>query len=426
MFMRLICVSPFLLSLSFSSPLLLEVIFGKSTDASSRPTTTTDPQTGAEIPTTEPWIWFLISRPILTLSATETSTRPRPNPNQDSPSTPASSTSSKYWTPSTQPSPNQNPIPTGYPTAPPNFPHPYPTSWLVFACPTAHVTSYPSVVEEPSTEPETNPDYPVLRNGNRGARGKKIHKRKDFDFSHQGTPLFEFSSVDLFPTSSPSTSGSQTRSFLSVENLGRFFHGQDEYEEFSDEEYKSVIEKWEDNGYRLCDGRDRAWGRVKGGDGVDRDGEEGHQREKELPSPYKGQWWKFFYEGMYRDAARWNKVRAAMGMGMCRVVVRWVEYQSDPTTSASGGLGDREDLEMGGMGVGVGLGIGVRGGRLTRSESRRRSQLGVSSTSGCGTVIGIGSGSGGEGNMGVSKEIIDGLGESARSRADVGGKVKKR
>jgi hypothetical protein len=267
-----------------------------------------------------------------------------------------------------------------------------------------------------------------LRSSNGGAaqRGKKLHKRKDFDFSHQGTPLFEFSSLDLFPTTSTSE---QTRSFLSVENLRRFFHGEDEYEEFSDEEYKSVIRQWEDAGYMLGD-RDKDGGRDRNGAGVDRgdgmDREEGHEREKELPSPYKGHWWKCFYEGMYRDAARWNRVRAAMGMGMCRVVVRWVEYQSDPTTSASGGLGDREDLEMGGMGVGVGLGIGVRGGRLTRSESRRRSQLGVSSTSGCGTVIGIGSGSGGEGNMGVSKEIIDGLGESARSRADVGGKVKKR
>jgi hypothetical protein len=406
-----------------------------------RPTTTTDPQTGAELPTTEPWIWFLISRPILTLSATDTSTRPRQNQNQGSPSTPelrsTSSTSSKYWTPSTQPSPNENPTPTGYPTAPPNFPHPYPTSWLVFACPTAHVTSYPSVVETPSssTSPETStqtkPNYPFLRSNNTNVaarRGKKIHKRKDFDFSHQGTPLFEFSSLDLFPTTSNSQ---QTRSFLSVENLGRFFHGQDEYDEFSDEEYKSVIQQWEDCGYRLGD-REMDGGRSRDGD--DRGEEEGHEREKELPSPYKGHWWESFYEGMYRDAARWSRVRAAMGMGMCRVVVRWVEYQPDTSEHGSG-----EDAAMGGMNAGmggmnagmggiegVGLGIGVRGGRLTRSESRRRSQLGVSSTGGCGTVIGIGATD--SSSAGITPSTIAGLGESARRRVvgnkDVGGKEK--
>jgi hypothetical protein len=353
-----------------------------------RPTTTTDPQTGAELPTTEPWIWFLISRPILTLSATDTSTRPRPAPNTDSPSTPelrsTSSTSSKYYTPSTQPSPDQNPIPTSYPTAPPNFPHPYPTSWLVFACPTAHVTSYPSIIETPSTSSNpTNPletsastqtqtikpNYPFLRstttttnNSSRRGSHKKIHKRKDFDFSHQGTPLFEFSSVDLFPTNGQTEA--QARSFLSVENLGRFFGSEDEWEECSDEEYKFVVQQWEDNDYRLGTTDTARYGSKGGGDGdgdrcgvKDGDRDEGHEREKELPSPYKGLWWKCFYEAMYRDAARWNRVRLAMGMGMCRVVVRWVDYQPNPITSASEGMKgagegmiEGEDAEMSGMG----------------------------------------------------------------------------
>jgi len=112
-------------------------------------------------------------------------------------------------------------------------------------------------------------------------------------------------------------------------------------------------------------------------------------------------------------------------LGLCWVFFWWVYYNFDHTIFDCGGVVFFYVWVLGGLVVGVGLGIGVRGGRLTRSESRR-SQLGVTSTSGCGTVIGIGVGAGGEGNMGVSKEIIDGLGESARSRADVGGKVKKR
>jgi hypothetical protein len=130
---------------------------------------------------------------------------------------------------------------------------------------------------------------------------------------------------------------------------------------------------------------------------------------------------------MYRDAACWKRVRAAIGMGMCRVIVRWVEYQSELLGTTGSGSGAGEDAEMDRVdhgervGLGIGFNINGRGGRLTRNESRRRSQLGVCSEGTSGVAIGVGNSSDSS-NTSITPSSIPGLGESVRSRGGVGSK----
>jgi len=204
-----------------------------------------------------------------------------------------------------------------------------------------------------------------------------VYKRKDFDISHNGLPIFEFNSCSLF-------NGNQQPNFLSVEGIGPWYEG-DEYEELGKGEYRALVERYlEEN--------------EGGGKGMGR------------PSPYRGTWWAEFYRRVGEDAQRWEEIRGAMGRGKCRVVVRWREWVE------SGGEEEDVEMDMGDSSAlfhGAGSGghgrkkikerLAGRHSRLTRSETRRRSQLGFSqSASASGVAIGIGGA---------------GLGESLRSRA---------
>ncbi|KAF4634751.1 hypothetical protein G7Y89_g3350 [Cudoniella acicularis] len=139
------------------------------------PATQKDPSTNQEFPTTEPWIWFLLSRPFLTLP-TSSSTLP-----------------------------------------PPSFPTPIPTSWVVFALPLANCISFPTVVETfdsltsygdssahatPLSTASSTASFKTAwsspfgrnRGSNRGGGNDNlIHKRTDYDLSICGVPIFEFS-----------------------------------------------------------------------------------------------------------------------------------------------------------------------------------------------------------------------------------------
>jgi hypothetical protein len=277
---------------------------------------------------------------------------------------------SKY-APSPSPSPpSANPQPQ--PQPPPNFPHPIPTSWVVFACPLAHVTPYPESVEKvegensavPPSPTPTGPKYPFL---SASTPPKKIHKRADYDLSHFGIPIFEFSSRDLF-------SGSSERiEFLSVDGIGGWDE-KDFYNAYTEEEY-----------------RDRA------NEAIDRwEGETNEYDEHmamDAPSPNRGVWWEKFYGRMREDSKCWKRVKHAMGRGKCRVVVRWAENEL---------VAVEEDEDMG-VGSGGGIGLGIKGElglellagsksrakervaagagvgkhqRSTKSENRRRSALG--------------------------------------------------
>jgi hypothetical protein len=269
---------------------------------------------------------------------------------------------------------------------------------MVIACPLENVTVYPELVESsPSTSASTTASahslstrnrnkFPFQNRGAKKAGSKKIYKRCDFDFSHNGTPLFEFNSNTM------SQWKGELPPFLEVGELGPFYDG-DEYEMMDDREYAEMVKEGM-------------------GKGLDWMGQE-IEGERKVVSPFAGQWWKVFYEGVSRDAARWCSIRSAMSRGKCRVVVRYTEFEDDY---------EGQDVEMEGGLFGLGIDLegsagGFEGGegkkikerlvgrqRLTRSETRRRSGLGMSEVSSSGVVIGVGS----AGN---------GLGESGRSRA---------
>ena len=126
------------------------------------------------------------------------------------------------------------------------------------------------------------------------ARPHGAQARADYDFSHDGLPLFEFSNTDFF-------AGHRT-DFLSVEKMGGF-HPSDEYLPYSDDEYRVLYEAWVADGSSETD----AFG--------------------SKPCPNKGVWWTQFYCRVWEDCEGWRKVKEAMGRGKCRVVLRWDEYK---------------------------------------------------------------------------------------------------
>lgn len=233
-----------------------------------------------------------------------------------------------------------------------------------------------------------------------------VYKRKDYDFSHQGVPLFEFSLSSSFPGP-----GREHIDFLSVGSIGSW-HASDAYGELSDGEWQAKHAVWLQGTQIELD--------AMGERARDEEMKHGRFRNLEVPSLKRGIWWERFYEGMYKDEARWRWVKEAMARGRCRVVIRWAENKIDDVVQTDGGL--EHDV---GLGIDLGRDVGrdgagkkVKGKEssrrpltpirtlTTRAETRRHSGLGVYATA----VGGDGAG---------------GLSESRRSRAvgnrDMGG-----
>ncbi|PMD35020.1 hypothetical protein L207DRAFT_638481 [Hyaloscypha variabilis F] len=344
--------------------------------------------------TTQPWIWFLISRPLLSINPKNTSTRP---PHQNKISHP-SSTPQTFYTPSSL---SSSPLDTSTHTSslPPNFPAPVQTSWMVFACPLSNVVAYPEALDaQPPSQCTilSRASRPSSQNQNQNG-GKKLYKRRDFDFSRNGIPIFEFHAPS-FPSPPSTSSSTQTshqlahQQFLSIGEIGPFYPG-DLCSPLPEAEYIQNIKSFQDKAKAKAEA-------IAAG----RDGEE----ERKVVSPWSGQWWKVFYEGVSGEVGRWEGVKASMGRGKCRVVVRFTEWEGEDE-------GERMDLDreegvgLGLSGVeGVGMGLGGMGmgesrkikerlvgrGRMTRSETRRRSGLGMGEVSSSGVVMGIGAAGG--------------------------------
>ena len=157
----------------------------------------------------------------------------------------------------------------------------------------------------------------------------------------------------------------------------------DLFQEYTKEEYKRMYSLWEDGEWRSRSST------AEIDEGLDEDG----KPRASIPAPNRGVWWKVFYQRMYEDCARWEKVKKVMGRGRCRVVVRWNEQEGaeDMEMGICGGIGGRQAL--GGK-------KGPQGKRMTRSETRRRSGLGLSDPSGDALIAGA-----------------NALGESMKSRA---------
>lgn len=326
-----------------------------------RPTTQVDPETGEELLATETWLWVLISRPMLTFDPTDTKTYVPGN--SGIPASISSSASDVFYTPHSKAS-TYTDLPSVHPT-PPNFPHPIPLSWVVFAAPKAHLAEYPEATEN-YDEPASR--YPFV------TQPLTIKKRIDYDFSFSGIPLFEFSSADLF------THASKRTEFLSIDRMGGWCEN-DLYQGSTSEEYKRMYSLWED-----------------GETGVGGFDDEGRPKAP-MPAPNRGVWWRVFYDCLNEDVARWKKVRTAMGRGKCHVVLRWDEaideYEAEPRP-IGGALSGKQGLGGGGK-------RGVQGKRQTRSETRRRSGLALDDYPvglAIGGIVGLGA-----------------LGESTKSRA---------
>ncbi|EKD14050.1 uncharacterized protein L3040_007946 [Drepanopeziza brunnea f. sp. 'multigermtubi'] len=322
------------------------------------PTTVTDPATGQTGAAVQSWLWFLISRPVLTLS-------------------PSSYNSGLQL--------------------PPNFKKfPIPTSWVVFACPASHVTAYPAARDDSVPYPPPRNPFSIPLSAPLGifrARGteresKTVYKRQDYDFSQQGVPIFEFSSAELFPVPSR-----KRIEFLSVDGL-RGWDPRDLCTAYNEQEWKRKVAEWEQSVLNLSKQE------------LKMDEQVGRLREKEIPSTCRGVWWEQFYDGLYQDETKWRRIREAMARGKCRVVVRWAELaEVKPAEEGLGlgaGFGDEVDDALAGIGLGVrlnggSLGCSSSGGsgrkikerlgrrkmgaKSSRGELRRRSGLGLGTTS---------------------------------------------
>ncbi|KAG0652495.1 hypothetical protein D0Z07_0654 [Hyphodiscus hymeniophilus] len=313
---------------------------------------------GEEILSTETWLWILISRPLVSYDPRDTSTFVAPKG-----SSRTSPAGDMFYTPrSYMTSPQKEPI---RPT-PPNFPHATPLSWVVFAAPKAHVTTYPSTIAKQDGT-ITHKVYPLA------TPSRKVVKRTDYDFSFSGIPLFEFSSAEFVASSTARTE------FLSIEQMGAWYES-DDYAAYTEDEYKRMFSLWEDGEWGVNAGKPQA-------QSFDPDG----RPTGPMPSPNRGVWWKIFFERMSKDVERWKKIRTAMGRGKCRVVVKWNEYPNDEALDTGEAGGEKHSGAKKGPGK-----------RLTRSESRRRSGLAAE------VPVGLGIG----GAVGVGA-----LGESSKSRA---------
>ncbi|KAG9243610.1 hypothetical protein BJ878DRAFT_510016 [Calycina marina] len=257
------------------------------------PTTCRDLKSGAKIHGDETWLWILIQRPVLSIDPTNYK--------------------------ATMPA-NHVPLLDSQPKAPPNFPQPNPLSWIVIAAPLAHLTIYQEATEKkPSHEADTAPTARFLKKQRSRMSfnsGHKVNKRIDYDFSHSGVPLFEFSmesAEGLFQNVKPIP-------FLSVEGIGSWcpsdphdWCSKDEWlaQQAAYSRYIPELKAKNPDLYKMMlDTRP---------DGI-------FNRGFGVASPFAGLWWAEFYRGMHIDAGRWRAIRRAMARGACRVVARWTEF----------------------------------------------------------------------------------------------------
>jgi hypothetical protein len=265
----------------------------------------------------------------------------------------------EYYTPPT----TSNSVPDNFqpayhpqPVEQPNLPYPIPISSVIFALPKAHCTTYPIRTEDFHTPPSPKKEnlpfkhpydkplssmFPSLPTS-KPKSSTTIHKRTDIDLSFSGLPIFEFSpkstEYELSTWSSYITSLSQQPS---ITNL-------------STSKYEGEILRLE----KLhSDGIDGFWLSVDGAE-------------------------KGFNEGLVKEVEKWQDIKACMGRGKCRMVLRWTECKVE--------VEDGEALE--GLGMGLGGEIGAVGGfkRTTRSQSRNRSALSKEMGMGSGVLIGVG------------------------------------
>ncbi|KAH8819868.1 hypothetical protein F5884DRAFT_762034 [Xylogone sp. PMI_703] len=225
-------------------------------------------------------------------------------------------------------------------SVPPNFPSPIPVSWVAFAAPQSHITTYPetsSGYKLGAANPGYKPDHLL------------VDKRLELDFSHQGIPLFEFSSMNIF-------TASKVFPFLAANiPLPPFDEENDTYMPYTDDEYEEILSRWEES-------EDFA----KRGRPID--------EPFELPCPNQGEWWSAFHKELSADCRTWEKIKAAMGRGKCRVVCQWVERQELNNRDGEGHNNGRDHNKRGGHRggrggfrgrgyMGRGRGFNNRGGR---------------------------------------------------------------
>ncbi len=174
-----------------------------------------------------------------------------------------------------------------------------------------------------------------------GRRGRVISKRTDIDLSHQGIPIFEFSTLAAPYLNNRITSSA--RPFLSVDGIGPW-HAYDKFEAYPDPEYMKIFLSWRQ---WLKDQSD-----ISEGDGLAVGGK-GRERNMEVPSVFMGTWWGVFVQAMFDDVWKWEHIKGAMGRGKCRVVVRWKDWEEE---SAAQEMNDRDsEMEESGLGLGLGL-----------------------------------------------------------------------
>ncbi|EDN96090.1 predicted protein [Sclerotinia sclerotiorum 1980 UF-70] len=252
---------------------------------------------------------------------------------------------------------------------PPNFPSPIPTTWLCLAVPLANITTYP--IQSDTTLPSSLLEETLLKNKH-GLPTRKIARRQDYDFSFQGTPIFEFSTRDLFGPVSPSpttfyssnhpnphstshepspTNQPPISDFLSISGLPPY-NPKDPYLPYPPHISQNPT-KHQQFARKYAHAAGVPYEELHTFGEIVED-ESGVDISEEL-SPNEGIWWSKFYRGITRDRIIWERVRRAMGRGRCRVVVRWQDF--------AGGVGAHGD---GGVGEGIGLGLGFE---LERRES---------------------------------------------------------
>lgn len=258
------------------------------------PGTQIDPTTGMVGQATETWIWFLISRPLLVLTSSPISA--------DDPSTSTTTTAvpSTGNIPFCTPQTHSSRIPlAACPTPPPNFPHPIPTSWVVFALPLANCTAYPETIEDisPSFSSGGETSFDSGYHSFFQSESKVDHKRADYDLSHSGIPIFEFSQK-------PNVLFKGWTEFCAKHGelnpkSGEPTHDESFYAPALDGSFLSIDEI-------------PSWDRKK-------------DNNTDFNERVTREWWDKWNMGMACEVERWGSIRRAMGRGKCRVVVRWEE-----------------------------------------------------------------------------------------------------
>jgi len=238
------------------------------------------------------------------------------------------------------------------PVEQPNLPYPIPTSSVIFALPKAHCTTYPVRTEDfhshSSPKKETLPfrhtyNKPLPSTSKpKPKESNTINKRTDIDLSFSGLPIFEFSPKST--ESELSTWSSYITTLATHPSIASLPTSKYETELLRLEKLHS-------------DGIDGFWLSVDGAE-------------------------KRFNEGLIKEVEKWQEIKACMGRGKCRLVLRWSESKVEAE--------DGEAFE--GLGMGLGGEIGATGGfkRTTRSQSRNRSALSKEIGVGNGVLMGVG------------------------------------